>query len=487
MIQIMKIKKYIFPISILAIFLVYIFRLTDFPIFADEAIYLHWARRIFLGDENIFISLYDGKPPLFMWLSALGSFIYEKPLLIGRLISVLALLGNLVLIFRFLKKDKKVSWAWLSLLLITTCPLIFFHTRLALLDSLFVNLLLAGIFAWTFVKTKWRGLLTGILLGLAFWTKTPELFLIPFPIASAVLFERSQKSLKQAFVATIVNLGLIAFFKVSVWFPSLFGRSQDFTFSISQILAGQTDQIWPNLKRMCEWLVAYEMLPVLILALIGILLGFKKGNKLIKNLVLASLFFAAPFVILGKVLAPRYYLFLGLTLPLLAAYLISLMPKKVKLLPIILILIFSLPFNFLVLKNYKNVPLPQLDKDQYLRDWSSGIGIKEASEFFLQQSQKGKVKVLSEGYFGTLPDGLFVIMGKDLNGAQLEIIGVGDNNSPNYLKEKQKAEVDFLYYIGNQNRVNVVTTSDLKLLKSYEKVEDGFPLQIFEVNKSLTN
>lgn len=75
------------------IFLYWITRLinlTILPIFTDEAIYIRWGQ-IVLGDPVWkFISLTDGKQPLFIWLMAPLLKVITDPLVAGRLVSIIS-------------------------------------------------------------------------------------------------------------------------------------------------------------------------------------------------------------------------------------------------------------------------------------------------------------------------------------------------------------------------------------------------------------
>src|SRR3989338_7827274 len=71
---------------LLALFISRFPNLTAIPIFTDEA---SWR----------FISLTDGKQPLFMWLTIPFMKIGLDPLVAGRMISILAGLGSLIGIF----------------------------------------------------------------------------------------------------------------------------------------------------------------------------------------------------------------------------------------------------------------------------------------------------------------------------------------------------------------------------------------------------
>ena len=71
-----------------AYFVLRLIFLSRLPIFTDEAIYLRWAQ-IALNDAAWrFISLTDGKQPMFVWAAmVLMKFIHD-PLVAGRLVSV---------------------------------------------------------------------------------------------------------------------------------------------------------------------------------------------------------------------------------------------------------------------------------------------------------------------------------------------------------------------------------------------------------------
>jgi len=467
-------------ISLLTIFA--LANLEAFPIFADEAIYLFWAQKIRQGIAHPLISMYDGKPPLFIWLAGLASLFSHSLLLAGRTISVFAYTATLILIYFGLEKHKR-RWAWLALFLTASSPFILFHSRLAILDMLFCFFITASIFIWSDTKIKYRGLLTGILLGLAFWVKTPALFLLPFPLISSLLSKQSRLNIKQAIISFITALFLIASLRISVWFPFLFNRTGDFSYSINEILKGQTGHIVPNALSLLSWLVSYRLWPIILAALFGIIIGIRKRSALIINLIIASVCFTLPFIAVGKVLAPRYYLFLGIALPILAAFSISQLAKRLSIVLTTVIIITFIPFNIALIRHPLNISLPQVDKGQYLQNWASGIGIKEASDFFVKQAKNGSVKVLSEGYFGTLPDGLFVEIGSQMNGLPLEIVGVGENSSPTYYRELAKSETDNIYYIGNHDRISLINRPEFELVLSYPKVDGGPALEVYRIKR----
>src|SRR5258708_29055975 len=86
------IKKYwaiIFAAAIIALFLITRFyNILSLPIFTDEAIYVRWAQIAKNDAAWRFISLTDGKQPMFVWIAMILVKFIHDPLLAGRLVSV---------------------------------------------------------------------------------------------------------------------------------------------------------------------------------------------------------------------------------------------------------------------------------------------------------------------------------------------------------------------------------------------------------------
>src|SRR5476649_1760995 len=71
-------------------FLLRLIFLNKLPIFTDEAIYLRWAQIALHDSSWRFISLTDGKQPMFVWFAMIFIKFIHDPLLAGRLVSVTA-------------------------------------------------------------------------------------------------------------------------------------------------------------------------------------------------------------------------------------------------------------------------------------------------------------------------------------------------------------------------------------------------------------
>jgi hypothetical protein len=97
--------------------------------------------------------------------------------------------------------------------------------------------------------------------------------------------------------------------------------------------------------------------------------------------------------------------------------------------------------NFLLIFKIEEAPLPKNDRTGYLEEWTAGYGIKETAKYLIEfqnQFPHQKIIVGTEGYFGTLPDGLQLYLN---DYPRITIIGVGLSvkEVPNSLKESKIA------------------------------------------------
>jgi hypothetical protein len=70
-------------------FFLRLYHLTSLPLFIDEAIYIRWGTIARLDATQRFISLTDGKQPLFVWIMWPMVKIFSDPIIAGRIVSVL--------------------------------------------------------------------------------------------------------------------------------------------------------------------------------------------------------------------------------------------------------------------------------------------------------------------------------------------------------------------------------------------------------------
>lgn len=482
----------------------HIFALTALPIFADEAIYIHWSQVAFNEPSKyLFLSMLDGKPPLHIWLLMPFVKLFEDPLLGGRLLSVFL---GLISVFVIKELVKELGGGKLeqraSMVLATITPFLFFLQRMALAESLLLLLFsLSLLFAFKVFRTgkKLYVLLFALSFGASLWTKTTALFFIPIFACIPLYYFFSddiklkkyelKKILKQTYLHKhtmfLILGGIVAgllflTLKMSPLFPSLFSRSADYAFSLKDLEMGEWKYVFfKSYPKVITWIVWY-MTPFLCFV------GFygKKKNILLLLMTFVYLF---PLIILGRVLSSRYFFPVSVFIIMMAVFGLkeALVKANKRFIYMIITLYFISSFIFMY-SSYVSVPtlpLTMEDKHQYLMEWSSGYGIPEVREYIKDQVKQGKVVTVgTEGYFGTLPDGLSVYFDKPEYSGKVYILGVGQpvTNIPDTLIESAKKNDTYL--VVNQNRFLVNDPEKYTILFAYEKPLSGAPLLLIKIH-----
>jgi 4-amino-4-deoxy-L-arabinose transferase-like glycosyltransferase len=458
-------------IFVLALFSLRLYHLTIIPVFADEAIYIRWAQVMKAEETLRFLPLSDGKEPLFMWVAmAFLKFIHD-PLKAGRMLSVFCGLGTMIgtsFLSYLLFRNKRV--ALVAGLIYAVSPFSFFFDRMALVDSM-----LAMFAVWTFIFaflsfTKERldyAMLAGFALGGAWLTKSPALF-FAIMLPTLWLFIKSPKNLIKVIPLTLVTLiigyGMFNILRLGPNFELIASRNLDYVYPINHFLISPLDPLKPFLLQSWQWLVMMGPWSLIVLGLIGIVVNClpagKAGKRNWKQMIILAIWFLVPIVIeseFAKVLTARYILF---TIPFLIVIASSsfLEGRKiwVKILTVILAFFVgqSLIFDYWLLVNPAKANLPRSERSGYLEEWTAGYGIKEAS-IFLRNEQathpNEKIVVGTEGYFGTLPDGLEIYL-NDVPQITIIGVGLGIDKIPQSLAEAAKAG-DSTYLLINQSRL----------------------------------
>jgi len=470
-------------------FLFRINKLTYLPIFADEAIYIRWAQVMKAEPTLRFLPLSDGKQPLFMWgIIPFLKFI-KDPLFAGRFLSVLAGIGTALGVFVAsftLFKSKRV--ALLATFFYILSPFTFFFDRMALVDSL-LSFFGVWVFVFSTLAAKYKRLdlamITGFLLGGALLTKSPALFfsiLIPTTwILSDWPKEFKQKLIQLVKISGIcistylIGYGMLNILRLGPNFNTIGSRNMDYVFPLSHLWINPKDPFVFLIDRSFEWIRIMGTWPLLALALVGLIVSIKKFKK---EYLVTFIWFFFPILVqseFAKVFTARYILFSIPFLIILASSALLSKKKFFEGLSMILILVFSLlsiKFDHLLLTNLEEASLPRSERSGYLEEWTSGTGIKEVSEIIREDqlnNPQESIVVGTEGYFGTLPDGLQIYL-QDMS--QITVIGVGLNLNevPQELKNAKKTN-DKVYLVINSSRINIkdYEKEGLTLLAAYPK------------------
>jgi hypothetical protein len=243
-------------------------------------------------------------------------------------------------------------------------------------------------------------------------------------------------------------------------------RSADYLRSRSDLLTNPFQFIPNTSKVFFFWLQSYLSWWAIALLIITAWLAFSQKNR---KIALLFIWVLLPFfsqAAIGKIVYPRYLL------PLVPFLLISLAWgisrfKIISAVIAVLMLINWVRFDWRLITNPAQAPLHLSEKNQYLYQWSAGYGIKPIADYLKNQSGNQPVMVATEGYFGTLPNGLQIY----LDGAKgIEVIGVGQPiGSFSPLIDAALSQGKQVYLVVNNTRLKLQDWSRLELLAEYPK------------------
>lgn len=484
-------KTILLGLLLLAIALVLrLFDLTNLPVFGDEAIYIRWSQVMRTEPTLRFMPLSDGKQPLYMWLTIPFLKICSDPLFAGRVVSVMMGMGSLIGIFLltyYLFNSKKV--ALIASLIYTLSPFAVFFDRMALADA---TLSMFGI--WTLllsivtVRTLRldSAMLMGFALGGALLTKSPALFFVIL-LPSTWLFAKFPKKLKDKAVNLIKLFGLFAvslFIAYGIYnvlrlgpnFHMIGIRNKDYVFPISHLWTNPKDPFIFHFRKAIEWMWMLGPSVLVILVALGSIVNLKKYRK---EIILLGLWGLGPIVVqsvFARVFTARY-IFFSLPYFFIMAASVFLVKKdsfrKIVTIGLIFFVFHSLLINRLLLTRVENAPLPRSERSGYLEEWTAGTGIKEAAEYIIKEHEADpdiQIVVGTEGYFGTLPDGLQIYL-EGIPNIVVRGEGLGISKVPSSLIESKEAG-NKTYLVANSSRLKFIGDFEdfgLKIIAAYPK------------------
>lgn len=482
----MKNWKWVFvilPLILIFAFLTRIYHLTILPVFADEAIYIRWSQVMGAEATLRFLPLSDGKQPFFMWILMFVVRRFSDPLLISRLLSVISGLGTIVGIFVLtfiLFKNKTVSL--LASFLWAISPIAYFFDRMALVDSM---LTMFGV--WTLIfavitaqkKRLDTAMIGGFFLGFALLTKSPALFftlLIPVTWIYAKNFKNLLQIILLTLVTYVIGYAMYNILRLGPDFGMIASRNLDYVFPLSHLWTNPKDPFVFHIAEIfTDWFIKMGPGIGLILGIIGIFVGFK---KYFREVTILFAWFFIPIIIeseYAKVLTVRYIL---MTIPFfLIICSIAILQTKltiVRIATLALLAIFviqALLFDKVLATDPAAANLPSSERSGYLEEWSAGTGIKNVADYLKNLPEGKQVIVGTEGFFGTLPDGLQIYLN---NYPKIVVVGTGLNftDVPDKLKASRLAS-NRTYFVVNSDRIKIKPEDygkfGLKLIASYPK------------------
>ncbi len=489
-----KILKIILIIFILGVcyWATRLLNLKIIPIFTDEAIYLRWGQIAVADPRWRFISLIDGKQPLLIWLFLPVLKTFSDPLVAGRLVSIfcgfLSVIG--LVLFGYVS-TKSIRVAATTGFLYLIIPFFFVYDRLAIYDGLLTTISIWSLFFSYIFANRQKldsALLLGTVIGAGLLTKSSANFfwyLLPLTLL-LVSWEKNkfQKTfitwMFLSFVVVIQSQIYNAILRLSEFRHIIGQKNLSFIYSVAEILKNPFQGFWGNLSGLNSWLLAYMTVPLSIFILIGIIWYLHKDIR--KGLFFLG-YFLIPYLALalfGKVIYPRFLLFMLPPLLLITAEFIVFLSRKIPsgyfLCTGLLLFVPTAYFIYLLLFNPIAAPLPLADRQQLLNDWPSGYGIAEVVSYLDTESKNGPVVVGTEGTFGLFPMALELYLGKNVNVTFKAYWPL--NEVPDELKQSAKKQPTFLLF---KERQTIPQDWPIELIQAYQRGDGPTYLKFFQV------
>lgn len=477
-----------------ATFLTRIINLLSVPIFTDEAIYIRWAQ-IGVGDPaQRFISLTDGKQPLFTWLMYPALKIFNDPLFAGRFISVLAGVGSCLGLYFAARALFGRKTAVFTSLFYLFSPFALIYDRLALMDSLLAMFTVWSLYLEIILIRKIRldiAMLLGVSIGLGLLTKSSALFCLLMLPFSLILFDckpkhKIKRLLKWAGLATvslIIAEVMYNLLRLSPWFYIIGQKNYSFIMTFSEFMKSRFAIFWPNMDGLWQFVVSYLTIPVLIVLIIGLIFGIIRRDR---KILYVFIWFVVPFLALaafGKVLFPRFILFMVLPLFIITGNVLANFTyfawKKMRIFLLILPVIFAYPayVSYLAIFSPVDLPIHKIDRDQLFDEWPSGYGVREVIDYLAEKAKTEKIVIGTEGTFGLNPAVYEIYFGTDKN---VEIKGYWPMYEvPKDLLEDAKTHPTYLIF---KERQDALENWPITLIKKIRRGKGKTYLLFYQVN-----
>jgi len=250
-------------------------------------------------------------------------------------------------------------------------------------------------------------------------------------------------------------------------------RNKDYVFSFSEVLKHPFNPLIGNIKDTLNWYWILLTPVSCLLGISGIFFSFKKSYKSTLFLIFCLFFPLFAQGAIAKVYTARYVLFTVPYFLIFIAFFVDMVFSGLKnktLTTVLLVFFFFYPafqICFLIGSPQK-AWLPKNERSGYLEMWTSGYGIKESADFLKNIAETQKVLVGTEGYFGTLPDGLQIYLEKVPN---ITVIGVGYPIKNISSKLSDGLNDSRVFLLVNDSRFDC-PACNLKLVGQYPKAEN---------------
>lgn len=458
----MNTKLFLWLFLLVIYFLILSFNLTGLPLYLDEGIYIFWAYLFSTNPSYAYISMQDGKTPLFIWATSSLNLLFNNFLYSARLVSVFASvvsLGCWMVLGAKMFGNKILKWIFI-LFLVT--PFNILISRLGFVDSLliaFYSLSILGLFLAKEsamkkqkVKTFTAAFFSGLFLGLAFLTKTTAKIFFAVEIFILVFWGLQllrKKEFRSAALLTVSGLivsgiyfeimGYLKFGALRHW-EMIANKESVLIFSLPELFRkffiehNFTAQV-KNLPVSIEYFAVY-LGPILPFFATGVAYIFKTGKHY--WILLLVLILTCAVFLSAKVPASRYFAIIIPELLIICAFgLFWIWQKKSMALKIvsIILLCFSGFLSFKMISDPINAYYSSDDQANFVDYNLNALGLKESVDYLAPKKDTATVAVT--GIWGVSEGSLVSFKEKGIETYQSAkpVIGL--------LKDKQPCEENF--------------------------------------------
>ncbi len=210
------------------------------------------------------------------------------------------------------------------------------------------------------------------------------------------------------------------------------------------------------------------------------------GKKLLHEKILLFAWFILPFAALalfGRILYPRFILFMTMPLIVLLAFSINWVFENVRsnlwkyglFVATIGLMIVS---DFYILFDFVHAPIAKPDTDQFVNSWPAGGGVREIVSYFSDKSKNQKIYVATEGTFGSLATyTVEIYLGDNKNVDKRGIYPLPEKIPSDLVERAAKMPV---YLVINDSQ-KPPPSWPLKLIARYQKGIGNYYMGLYEV------
>lgn len=465
--------------------------LTRLPIFVDEALYLRWAQIAWHDASWRFISLTDGKQPLYVWFVIPFLKLIDDPLYGGRLASgvsgLISVLGMGYL--GYLLGNKKTGL--IAMILTALSPYLFFYYRFGVMES---TLVAGSIWVCNFSILLARSrrldvaMMLGMITGATILTKSSGMFfLLLIPAAYLLDFDRKKLFTKSTF--SYLGLVLVAWIiagmmynvqRLSPWMHMIGQKNAFFIVPYADIF-NEFGRLSNNFLDVWRWQIGYTTIPMLLLAIVGLYLMIKSDLR--KSLFLLAWLLAPMLgtVLLARLFAPRYVIFVTPFILYFAIYALSMIKNtKHTILTVFSVTLLPLYLITILITDPLNYPYVSVDEG-YVNGWSAGNGVKQIADWALaHMRQTGKpMTIFTEGTFGILPHGLELYVDGRVEGLMITGLYPITQIPPSHALESVKTNPETYLVLNNTQTDSQL--SGLELVGEYHKFDPAYTMRLYRV------